>query len=183
MLFRSVAKLKEIIPGKPIRYVINTHVHFDHSGGLRTFVDEGATIVTHQINRPYFEKAWAAPRTVGLDRLEMSRKRATFLTVTDKHVLTDGTRPIEIHLIAGSGHADGFVMVYLPKEKVLIEADAYTPVAAGTPVPAVPNPFSVNLYDNIQRLKLDVAQIAALHGPRVTTMADLTGVIGRGGSK
>ena len=47
-----IAKVKETIPNKPIRYVINTHVHFDHSGGLRTYVDEGATIVTHAMNRP-----------------------------------------------------------------------------------------------------------------------------------
>ena len=64
-----IAKIKETIPNKPIRYVINSHVHFDHSGGLRTYVDEGATVVTHQMNRPYFEQAWAAPRTLNPDRL------------------------------------------------------------------------------------------------------------------
>ena len=64
-----IAKVKELIPGKPIRYLINSHVHFDHSGGLRTYVDEGATIVTHALNRPYYETAWAAPRTLVPDRL------------------------------------------------------------------------------------------------------------------
>jgi hypothetical protein len=44
----------------------------------------------------------------------------------------------------------------------------------------MPNPYSVNLYENIQRLKLDVKQIAALHGPRVATMADLRTAIGAG---
>jgi glyoxylase-like metal-dependent hydrolase (beta-lactamase superfamily II) len=175
-----IAKVKETIPNKPIRYTVNTHVHFDHSSGLRTLVDEGSTIVTHQVNRPYYEKAWANPRSVGPDRLDMSRKPATFLTLTDKLILPDSaTRPVEVHLIAGSGHADGFVMVYLPREKILIEADAYTPPAAGTAPPATPNPFAVNLSDNIERLKLDVAQILALHGPRVTTMADLASFIGR----
>lgn len=70
-------------------------------------------------------------------------------------------------------------MVYLPKEKILVEADAYTPAAANAPPPAAPNPYSVNLNDNIQRLKLDVRQIAALHGPRLTTMADLRAAIGQ----
>jgi len=97
-------------------------------------------------------------------------------------VLTDGKRPIEIHEITGSGHNDGFAMIYLPKEKILIEGDAYTPAAADAPPPATPNPFSVNLYENIQRLKLDVKQIAALHGPRVTTMADLRAAIGTAGA-
>ena len=115
-----IAKVKETIPNKPIRYLVNTHVHFDHSGGLRTYVDEGATIVTHEMNRPYYEKAWAAPRTLNPDQLAQSNKTATFETFTDKHVLTDGTRTIEVHHIAGSGHNDAFAMVYLPAEKILI---------------------------------------------------------------
>jgi glyoxylase-like metal-dependent hydrolase (beta-lactamase superfamily II) len=175
-----IAKVKETIPNKPIRYLINSHAHFDHSGGLRTYVDEGATIVTHQMNRPYYEQAWAAPRSLNPDRLAQSKKMATFETFTDKHVLTDGARTIEVHQIAGGGHNDAFAMVYLPAEKILVEGDAYTPAAADAPPPAMPNPFSVNLNDNIQRLKLDVRQIAALHGPRVATMADLRTAIGQG---
>ncbi len=174
-----VAKVKETIPNKPIRYLINSHHHFDHSGGLRTYVDEGATIVTHQLNRPYYEQAWAAPRTLNPDRLAQSKKTATFETVNDKHVLTDGKRSIEVHHIAGNGHNDAFVMVYLPAEKVLIEVDAWAPTAPNVPPPAVPSPFAVNLLENIQRLKLDVRQIAALHGPRLATMADLAAAVGQ----
>jgi glyoxylase-like metal-dependent hydrolase (beta-lactamase superfamily II) len=172
-----IAKVKETIPNKPIKYLINTHVHFDHSGGLRTYVDEGSTIVTHESNKPYYEKAWAAPHTLNPDKLEQSKKTATFETFADKHVLTDGSRQIEIHKIAGGGHNDAFAMVYLPKEKILIEGDAYTPLAANAPPPAAVNPFAVNLDENITRLKLDVKQIAALHGPRVATMADLKAFI------
>jgi glyoxylase-like metal-dependent hydrolase (beta-lactamase superfamily II) len=175
-----IAKVKETIPGKPIRYLINTHHHFDHSGGVRTYVDEGATIVTHQLNRPYYEQAWAAPRTINPDRMAQSKKTATFETFTDKHVLTDGQRPIEIHHIAGNGHNDAFAMVYLPRERILIEVDAFTPPAAGAAPPATPNPYAVNLHENIQRLKLDVRQIAALHGQRVGTMQDLRAFIGQG---
>ena len=172
-----IAKVKETIPNKPIKYLVNTHVHFDHSGGLRTFVDEGATIVTHEANKPYYEKAWAAPHTISPDKLEQSKKTAMFETFADKHVLTDGSRQIEIHKIAGGGHNDAFAMVYLPKEKILIEGDAYTPLAANAPLPPAVNPFAVNLDENITRLKLDVKQIAALHGPRVATMADLKAFI------
>jgi glyoxylase-like metal-dependent hydrolase (beta-lactamase superfamily II) len=173
-----IAKIKETIPNKPIRYVINSHVHFDHSGGLRTYVDEGAIVVTHQMNQPYYEQAWAAPRTINPDRLAQSKKPAKFETLTDKHALTDSKRNVEIHSIAGSGHNDAFLMIYLPKEKILIEGDGFTPGPADAPPPAVPNPYTVNLYENIQRLKLDVRQIAALHGPRLTTMADLRAAIG-----
>ena len=193
-----IAKVKEILPNKPIRFVVNTHHHFDHSGGLRPFVDEGATVVTHEMNRPFYEKAWAAPRTLNPDRLAQSRKTATFQTVTDRAMLTDGARTVEIHRIANNSHNDGFLMVYLPAERILIEADAYTPAApaatavatappqggnamAPPPVPTI-SPTILNLYQNIQRLKLDVAQIAALHGPRIATMQDLATAAGRGGT-
>ena len=73
-------------------------------------------------------------------------------------------------------------LVYLPAERILIEADAFTPGAANAPPPATPNPFTVNLNESIARLKLDVRQIAALHGPRVTTMADLRAAIGATGA-
>lgn len=173
-----IAKVKEINPNKPIRYVVNTHEHFDHSGGLRTFVDEGATIVTHQINVPLFKKAWAAPRTINPDRLALSKKAPKFKAFSDKLVLTDGERPVEIHLIAGTGHDDGIALAYLPKEKILVEVDVFTPTAANAPLPSTVSPYAVNLNDNIKRLKLDVKQIAALHGPRVTTLDDLHAAIG-----
>jgi glyoxylase-like metal-dependent hydrolase (beta-lactamase superfamily II) len=172
-----IAKVKETIPGKPIKYLVNTHAHFDHSGGLRTYVDEGATIVTHAVNKPYYEKAWSAPRTLDPDHLAASRKTAKFETFEAKHVLTDGKRTIEILPVEGNTHNDAFALVYLPAEKILIEADAFTPLPPNAPPPASPNPYSVNLYDNIQKWKLDVAQIAPLHG-RLVTVKDLRVAIG-----
>ena len=66
--WRSSPRSRRRFPNKPIRYIVNSHVHFDHSGGLRTYVAEGATVVTHEMNRPYYEQAWAAPRTLNPDR-------------------------------------------------------------------------------------------------------------------
>ena len=183
-----IAKVKDTIPNKPVRFVVNTHLHFDHSGGLRAYVNEGATVVTHQLNRAYLEKAWMAPRTINPDRLSQSKKVAVFRTFMTKDVLTDGARTIEVHRIAGSPHNDGFAMVYLPAEKILIEADAYTPAppapvapapargrgaAAAPPPPPPVSQATVNLYENIERLKLNVDRIATLHGPRLATMRDL----------
>ena len=174
-----IAKVAEIAPNKPVKYLVNSHVHFDHSGGLRTFVDAGATVVTHELDKPYYEKVWAAPHTLRPDRLSQSKKAAKFETYTDKYVLSDGSRQIEVHRIAGNGHSDELALVYLPTEKILVEADAYTPAAKDAPPPKTPNPYSVNLYDNIQKLKLDVAQIVGLHGPRVVALADLRAAIGQ----
>jgi glyoxylase-like metal-dependent hydrolase (beta-lactamase superfamily II) len=175
-----IAKAKELVPNKPIRFLVNSHHHFDHSGGLRTYVDEGATIVTHASNQPFYEQAWAAPRTLNPDRLAKSGKKAEFRTFTDKLVLEDKAHPVEVHHIAGNGHNDAFAMVYLPKEKVLIEGDAWTPAAAGAPPPTTRNPFTANLLQNVERLKLDVKTIAALHGPRVAPLADLKAAAGAG---
>jgi glyoxylase-like metal-dependent hydrolase (beta-lactamase superfamily II) len=173
-----IAEVKKTVPTKPIKYVVNSHHHFDHAGGLGPFVAEGATIITHAINKPFFEQAFAAPRTVSPDKLAQSGKKATFETLTDKLVLQDDTRTMEIHHIKDNTHDDGLIMAYLPKEKLLIEADAYTPPAPNAPYPAQANPFSVNLVENIERLKLAVDQILPLHG-RVVPLSELLKAIGR----
>jgi glyoxylase-like metal-dependent hydrolase (beta-lactamase superfamily II) len=98
--------------------------------------------------------------------------------VRDRRVLTDGARTVEIHHIAGNLHEDGMLMVYLPKEKILIQADAFTPPAPNAPPPAAVNPNSVNLADNIARLNLAVDQLLPLHG-RIVPLAELHKAIGR----
>ena len=173
-----ITEVKKLVPTKPIKYVVNSHHHYDHSGGLAAFVAEGATVITHAINKPFFEKAMAAPRTVSPDQLAQSGKKATIETLTDKQVLRDETRTLEIHHIKGNPHHDGLILVYLPKEKLLIEADAYTPPAPNAPYPAQPNPFSVNLHDNIGGLNLEVDRILPLHG-RVVPLTELLKAIGR----
>ena len=159
-----IAKVRQVFPGRQIQRVINTHAHFDHSGGLRTYVAEGAIVVTHERNAAYYAKAWQQPRTLNPDRLAKAPRQPRFETFTTKLVLDDAEHPIEIHGIEGSGHNDAFAMVYLPAQKILIEADAWTPTAPNAKPSAVVNPLWVNLDRNIERLKLDVARIAPLHG-------------------
>ena len=80
--------VRKAVPTKPIRYVVNTHAHYDHAGGLRTYVAEGITVITHEGNKAFFEQAWARPRTVEPDALSASPRAAMIETVGDKHVLT-----------------------------------------------------------------------------------------------
>ena len=174
-----IAEARRLVPGKPIRYAINSHHHFDHSGGLRAVAAEGITVITHETTRAFFEGALAAPATMTPDRQQAARRKVTVEGVRDKRVLTDGTRSVEIHHIAGNTHADGMLMVYLPKERLLIEADAFTPGPPNAPVPAIINPLSVNLADNIARLNLSVDRILPLHG-RIVPLAELHRMIGRG---
>lgn len=163
-----IAEVKKAIPNKPIRYVINSHHHFDHAGGLRTYVDEGATVITQEGNKEFFEKALSAMRTLNPDRLARPQRKPVIETVAEKKALTDGARTIEIHLIKENPHSDGMLMVFLPREKMIIEADVFTPPAA----PAI-NRSTVNFVDNLERLKLDFDKVLPLHGPGAVSRSDL----------
>jgi glyoxylase-like metal-dependent hydrolase (beta-lactamase superfamily II) len=173
-----IAEVKKTVPNKPIKYVVNSHHHFDHAGGLGAFAAEGATIITHDANKAFLEQSLAAPRTVQPDKLAQSGKKAMVEGMQDKRVLSDGTRTVELYLIQGNVHGDGIIMAYLPKEKLLVEADVYTPTPPNAPPPAQPNPNSVNLYDNVERLKLTVDQILPLHGRKVP-LGELQKAIGK----
>ena len=172
-----IATVKKTIPNKPIKYVVNTHHHFDHSGGLRAAVAEGAAIITQTANKPYYEKVWAMPHTISPDRLAKSPRRPNIEAVVDKRVLTDRTRTLELYKLRDTDHADTVLIAYLPKDKILIEADVFTPGPANAPA-GPGNREAANLYDNVQRLKLDVQQIIPIHG-RLVTINDLRAAAGK----
>ncbi len=174
-----IAEARRLVPGKPIRWVINSHHHSDHAGGLRAFAAEGIPVITHETNRAFFESALMAPATVTSDRQQAARRKVAVEGVRDKRVLTDGARSVEIHHMAGNTHADGLLMVYLPKERILIQADAYTPAPPNAPPPTIVNPLSVDLADNIARLGMGVDKLLPLHG-RIVPLVELTRAIGRG---
>jgi glyoxylase-like metal-dependent hydrolase (beta-lactamase superfamily II) len=177
-----IAEAKRLIPNKPIKYVVNTHCHIDHSSGLRAVVAEGATIITHQLNKAYLEKTLSTPHTLNPDEAQKNGKKPIVEAVGEKKVLTDGTHLIELYHLQKFGHHDGMLVAYLPKEKILFEADGYNPQPATVTPPTPPSPFTVSLVDNIERLKLDVQRIVPVHLPvdnRVVTMAELTKWVGR----
>jgi glyoxylase-like metal-dependent hydrolase (beta-lactamase superfamily II) len=165
--------------------VINTHAHFDHAGGLRAYAAEGATILTYQLNKPYYEKVFALPRALNPDKLLQSKKRAAIEAVGEKKVLTDGAHTIELYHIP-SGHSDGMLIAYLPQDKVLVEADLYTPPAAAAPAGASTsaskdnpvNPYTLGLVENLDKLKLDYNKILPLHG-RIATKDELMTAAGK----
>ncbi|PYM92403.1 MAG: MBL fold metallo-hydrolase [Candidatus Rokuibacteriota bacterium] len=177
---RAAAVLGEVkkLSSKPLKYVIASHHHFDHSGGLRAIAAEGVTVIAHDANKAFLEKTLSAPSTVNPDRLAKSGKKGTVEGTGARRALTDGTRTVDIHQITDNVHHAGLVMVHLPKERLLIEADVYTPPAPNAPAPTGVNPTWVSLADNITRLTLAVDQILPLHG-RIVPLAELHKSIGR----
>jgi glyoxylase-like metal-dependent hydrolase (beta-lactamase superfamily II) len=179
-----IAETKKTFPNKPIRYVVNTHNHFDHLGGVRTFVAEGATIVTDERNKNFYERVVLAPqpRTLLPDRLSLRPFAPTgpgMLEVqgfTDNYTISDGNQIFELYHVEGFNHSDNMTIAYLPKAKIVINADMYGPPAAGGTLPNV-SANAVALYRNIKRLKLDVAQHVPIHG-NAGPQADFERIVG-----
>jgi glyoxylase-like metal-dependent hydrolase (beta-lactamase superfamily II) len=174
-----IEEAKKLAPGKPVRYVLTTHHHFDHTGGLRTYVGEGATVVTHQSNVDYFQKAAIAPATLSPDLQSRSQRAPTVQGVADKYTITDGTQTIDVYATAGDTHTGEYTLVYLAGPKILVEGDAYSPGPPDAAPPATPPPNAVALYDSVQQLGLDVATIAPIHGRGPVPFAELAAFIGR----
>jgi glyoxylase-like metal-dependent hydrolase (beta-lactamase superfamily II) len=166
-----IAEAKRVIPNKPIRYVVNTHAHFDHASGLAPFAAEGITIVTHANNKDFLEKALGAPRTLVGDALAKAKRKPRVESAGDKRVLRDETHTIELHHVKNLDHSDGMLIAFLPKERILFTADFNVP-APGQPV----SPAIATLVQNVERLKLDFEGHVLVHPPtpdRPMTRADL----------
>jgi len=163
--------VKKAIPGKPIKYVVNSHNHFDHLGGIRAAMAEGYTIVTQASNKLYYERIATMPHTVSPDRLAKSPKKPVIEGVVDKRVFTDETNTLELYRLS-TDHNDTMLVAYLPKAKILVEADMWNPPAANAPPAAAVSPVTVQLVEGIKKLNLDVQQIAGLHG-RMATIQEL----------
>lgn len=118
-----MAEAKRLFPSKRIRYVVNTHAHFDHLEGLPPFVAEGVTIITDDTGRYFIEQALGQPRTLLADTLAKAKRKPKVEGVLDSRVLTDGTRTIELHHVQKLAHSDGMLVAWLPNERILFTTD------------------------------------------------------------
>ena len=179
---RSLAVNEEIqkgIPNKPIKYLVNTHAHYDHAGGVRTYVAQGITVITHETNKPFFEKVLAQPRTLAPDMLSQNPKPAVFETMQEKKVITDGTRALELYHLQNSGHNVATLIAYLPAERLLYYGDGYNPPAGDDPRDLSRTPeFGIDLYRNITQLNLNVERVAPAHSSRAVPYDNLKRAIG-----
>ena len=151
-----IAKARELRPDKPLTHVVNTHHHFDHSGGIRAAVSEGLTVITQKANAQFYQDAVARAHTIVPDALAKNPKPLKIETVDEEMELKDATRTVNLYRVAGSPHADTLLMAYFQKERILVEVDVYNPGATTSP-------FGLNLLENITKRKLRIDRIVPLH--------------------
>jgi glyoxylase-like metal-dependent hydrolase (beta-lactamase superfamily II) len=168
-----MASAKQAIPNKPVRFVVNSHPHFDHAGGLGAAVAEGATILTHRNNEAVLERLLAGPRTLIGDSLsKVSKRRANVVEALGDRDVRKGTNGKVVELLhIPNEHSDGMFAVYLPAEKVVWTAD----ITAVNPTPAQ-LPVLRAAVDVLARLKIDYSTWILAHPPnpdRPITRADV----------
>ena len=164
----AVAKLA---PNKPIRWLVSSHPHFDHIGGLRAYLHIGATIVAHAKNIPFLNRDVLnyEPRTVSPDIV--SRWPPTELSegynyeaVQENYVITDNRRILRVYYVQPLQHVDGMLMAYLPAERIAFQADLFD---THEPPRAAQLPAMRTLANQVTRMKLAIDTLAPVHGKPV----------------
>jgi glyoxylase-like metal-dependent hydrolase (beta-lactamase superfamily II) len=177
-----MAAARQAVPGKTIRFVVNSHAHFDHASGLAAAVAEGATILTHRNNEQVLERLLAGPRTLSGDSLAKvpNRRKDVVQAVGDRDIRTGSNgKVVELRHVPNE-HSDGMLAVFLPAEKLLWTADV-----------SIVNPSPVQLATvkavaaTVDRLQLDYTTWLPSHPPnpdRPLTKADVAKAVGGGGN-
>jgi glyoxylase-like metal-dependent hydrolase (beta-lactamase superfamily II) len=171
----NLAEARRLVPNKPVLYHVNSHHHGDHAAGLRAFVAEGITVVTHEMNRPFYERTVLKnPHTLAPDALARTPRPARWVWVGDRHGMSDGARTLEFYHVP-NGHTANLLMGYIRQEKLLIVTDIFNDFGEprpNDPPPGLVSPYYAALGDRVRQLKLDVERIAPSHG-KGTVPADV----------
>jgi glyoxylase-like metal-dependent hydrolase (beta-lactamase superfamily II) len=160
-----IARARELVPDKPLTHLVSSHHHFDHSGGVRAAISEGLAVITHAENTSFYEELAERPSTIVPDALARNPQPARIEAVEDHATHGSGATTVELHHITGNPHGDALLMAYLPRQRLLIEADAFSPSGRDY------HPYAANLLENIRERGLRVERIVPIHGEVVPLQA------------
>ena len=145
-------------PGKPIRYLVLTHHHMDHTGGMRTFVAEGAKVIVPSGDKAYFEKDVRSPHTVLPDDLQKKPRTAEIIEVKDQMTLKDDAAEIHLYNIPNP-HVQGFLLAHVVTGNILYVTDL---ISARGPIERSEGTVAVG--DVLRKYGITGAMIACGHG-------------------
>jgi phosphoribosyl 1,2-cyclic phosphodiesterase len=154
----TIDAAKQKYPGKPIKYLVLTHQHNDHTGGARTYVAEGAAVIVGAPAKAYFEKVFAAPHTVNPDQLQKNPKPAAVVEFTDQMSIKDGDDEIRLYKIASS-HSDPMVIGHVVRGNVVWVTDLYSPTRD-----KAKNEWMVEFDQALKKYDIKPTVIAGGHG-------------------
>ncbi len=157
-----IHQIRETIGDKPIRYLVTTHHHEDHTGGIRTYAAEGAIIITQANNEALIREQLTLPHTLNPDRLAQSQSEPQIELVTDRKTISDGTRTVEI-LHFPNPHSNGYLTIYLPRERLIFESDMFTILQGEMGLPPV-RPEAQDFHDAVTQAGWRVDRIVPGHG-------------------
>jgi glyoxylase-like metal-dependent hydrolase (beta-lactamase superfamily II) len=154
----NAAKAK--YPGKPVRYVVLTHHHMDHAGGIRGYAAQGATLVVGKGAGDHYRKVLAAPFTRNPDLASRDLSKTPIIEVADKYVLSDGRREVSAYLIENP-HAASTLIGYVADVRIAFVTDLWNP---GPPLPPKMNPGLAAVVDGVKKAGIQPVTVAGGHG-------------------
>jgi len=173
-IVRPCKTLDDFLPGfraTPVRWIITSHAHFDHIGGLRTYLHIGSTVVTHMINLDFLNTDVLAyePRTVEPDIVSMwppteLAEGYNYEAVQENYVITDNSRILRVYYVQPLRHVSGMLMAYLPEEGIAFQADLFDTHEPPRPAQL---PAMRSFHNQVERMGLEVSTVAPVHGEPV----------------
>jgi len=157
----KLANIRRTFPGKPIRYVVSSHYHDDHLGGVRPFGAEGVTFLTTRDAEPRIREVLASRHEMRADTFSVRANIPAIEIIERSRVIEDGTQRLELYQIGPTAHVDQMLVGYLPKEKILIEGDL---LDIGEGSPNAGGEDTEQLAAKLRELHLDVERIIPIHG-------------------
>lgn len=177
----TIDAVREMIPDKAIKYVAASHTHGDHAGGARAYFHAGATLITTPAHVEFYKKHAKIKKTIMPDPFFSSPKEPVIETFADKKVITDGEQAVELYNVGPNAHSEELVIAYLPKQKILWQADIFFIPFTGKEVNAA-MPITIEFAEKLKTLGInDFEQIIDAHHSRVATREEFKATLLKAG--